>query len=153
MVMAPKSNSPTNTGHRNEVAAQRSNALLMIPFLNLAEHRQDGGAIVMTRRGHGNPVYQTHGWTRASKTNSRPARATKPRFVLTPLVLSPGAVPVVADVEQVRSSPELAIISAIAYGKGKHTLAVALAAFEAARGLDEWTRRAITVQTAEELFD
>jgi hypothetical protein len=41
-----------------------------------------------------------------------------PGFVLTPMVLGPGEIPVVTDVAQARQQPELALLSTLAHGEG-----------------------------------
>lgn len=55
-----------------------------------------------------------------------------------PLVLGPGAVPVISDLDDARRAPELAVLSAMAHGKGDIETAVqiALAASTAAHELD-----------------
>ena len=57
---------------------------------------------------------------------------------LQPLVLGPGSVPVVEDVDVARRAPELAVLSAMVHGGGSVDTAVkvALAAATAAHGLD-----------------
>jgi hypothetical protein len=58
----------------------------------------------------------------------------------TPLVLGPSGIPEVVDAEQALADPELAVLSAIAYGKDADTqksVQIALAAQLASRGLDE----------------
>jgi hypothetical protein len=49
---------------------------------------------------------------------ARPIELGQPGFALTPLVLGPSAVPVVASEEQVRAAPALAVLSAMAHGRG-----------------------------------
>lgn len=67
---------------------------------------------------------------------AKPIETGHPGFVLRPLVLGPDAVPIVTEPEQAEAMPELAVLSAIAHGRGEHGFAVALAALAAARGLD-----------------
>jgi hypothetical protein len=47
-----------------------------------------------------------------------------PGFVLTPVVLGPAQVPVLADAEAARGSPELAVLSALAHGGGPEQVGV-----------------------------
>jgi hypothetical protein len=60
-----------------------------------------------------------------------------PGSSFTPLVLGPGAVPWVTDVEEARRSPELAVLSAQAHGESEQAIEVAVAALAAAAGLDD----------------
>ena len=58
----------------------------------------------------------------------------------TPLVLGPSGIPEVIDVQEALADPELAVLSAMAYGKGADTqksVQIALAAQLASHGLDE----------------
>ena len=57
--------------------------------------------------------------------------------VLVPTVLGPDAVPLVTDAAQARRVPELAVLSALAHGRGPRADEVALAACDAAATLDE----------------
>lgn len=61
-----------------------------------------------------------------------------PGFRVQPLVLGPDAVPIVADVDEARGAPELAVLSAMAHGKDSLEIAVqvAMAAATAAHELD-----------------
>lgn len=61
-----------------------------------------------------------------------------PGVSMQPLVLGPSAVPVVADLDEAREAPELAVLSAMAHGKDvvETAVQVALAATTAAHGLD-----------------
>jgi hypothetical protein len=70
------------------------------------------------------------------------ARCAKPIVVgpgstIGPLVLGPGAVPVITEPEAARSMPELAVLSAMAHGQSEAGPAVAQAALAGAAGLDE----------------
>ena len=58
-------------------------------------------------------------------------------FALRPYVLGPGSVPVVTEAKRAQAAPELAVLSALAHGKGERGLEVAVAAVAAAAGLDE----------------
>ena len=60
-------------------------------------------------------------------------------FVLTPLVLGPGAVPIVTEQAAAVEAPELAVLSAMAHGGDREDIAVpiAWAALRAVDGLDE----------------
>ncbi|HSN96839.1 MAG TPA: hypothetical protein VLS89_01030, partial [Candidatus Nanopelagicales bacterium] len=73
---------------------------------------------------------------------SRSIDTGHPGLTLTPLVLGPEVVPVVTDAEQARASPELAVLSAMAHGKGEAGAAIGVAFLKAAGGLDE-DRRAV----------
>ena len=68
---------------------------------------------------------------------AEPIELGHPGHRLTPLVLGPDAVPVVANADRARSAPELAVLSAMAHGAGPDGLEVALTALGAAVGLDE----------------
>ncbi|AKT38687.1 hypothetical protein [Chondromyces crocatus] len=59
-----------------------------------------------------------------------------PGCVLRPLVLGPRGIPLVTEVEQARSQPELAVMSALAHGKGEAGVAIGKAFLQAAAGLD-----------------
>jgi len=63
-------------------------------------------------------------------------RPGHPGWVLRPLVLGPGSVPVVTDKEQAKAMPELSVLSAMAHGKSEHGFAIALAALAASHSLD-----------------
>lgn len=67
----------------------------------------------------------------------QPIELGHPGFVLRPLVVGPDAVPLVADEEQARARPELAVLSAMAHGHGDRALEVALAASAAVADLDD----------------
>jgi hypothetical protein len=68
-----------------------------------------------------------------------PIALGQPGFVLTPLVLGPGAVPIVTEQAVAAEAPELAVLSAMAHGRDREDLAVSIAcaALDAVRGLDE----------------
>ena len=68
-----------------------------------------------------------------------PIAVGPPGFVLTPLVLGPGAVPIVTEEAVAAEAPELSVLSAMAHGRDREDIAVpiARAALETARGLDE----------------
>ncbi len=68
---------------------------------------------------------------------AQPIEIGAPGFVLRPLVLGPDGVPVIVDAERAKQAPELAVLSAIAYGESEHALPVALAALAAAAALDD----------------
>jgi hypothetical protein len=67
----------------------------------------------------------------------RPIELGPPGLVFTPQVLGPEAVPAVRDEEQAQKAPELAVLSAMAHGRGDPQTAeeVARAAIAAATGL------------------
>ncbi len=62
-----------------------------------------------------------------------------PGLVLQPLVLSATTAPAVTDAEQARTSPELAVLSALLHGRGDpgRAVAIATAALDAAACLDD----------------
>jgi hypothetical protein len=72
-----------------------------------------------------------------AKWCSRPIEVGPGWPPLVPCVLAPGSVPLVTDPTVAKQAPELAVLSAQAYGKGKQGLKVALAALGATVGLDE----------------
>ncbi len=72
-----------------------------------------------------------------AKWCSAPIELGHPGCVLRPLVLGPDGLPVVTNAKQATLSPELALLSVVAHGRGKHGLAVAVAVLAAAAGLDE----------------
>lgn len=60
-----------------------------------------------------------------------------PNLSLTPFVIGPSSAPVIAKAEMARAMPELAVLSAMAHGRSKAGLKVALAALAGAAGLEE----------------
>ena len=70
-------------------------------------------------------------WARA------PISLGHPGLTLQPVVLGPSQIPLVTDRAEARRFPELAVLSAIAHGKGPHGFDVALATMHAAARLDE----------------
>lgn len=60
-----------------------------------------------------------------------------PRSAIGPFVLGPRAVPVITAPEQARAMPELAVLSAMAHGRSKIGLKVAVAALAGVAGLEE----------------
>jgi hypothetical protein len=66
-----------------------------------------------------------------------PIATGHPGWVLVPLVLGPGVVPVVRDAGVAGLSPELAVLSVMLHGHGDDAIAVASAALTAARSLDD----------------
>lgn len=60
-----------------------------------------------------------------------------PGSTIKPFVVGPQAVPVIRDVEEANRDPELAVLSAMAHGKEEVGLAIATAAFDACRHLDD----------------
>jgi hypothetical protein len=66
-----------------------------------------------------------------------PIATGHPGWVLAPLVLGPQAVPVVRDAGVAGVSPELAVLSVMLHGHGRHALAVAEAALAASRDLED----------------
>jgi hypothetical protein len=65
-----------------------------------------------------------------------PIETGQPGCPFVPMVLGPGAIPYVTDLEQASKAPELAVLSALAHGQEEEGAKVALAAIGAARGLD-----------------
>jgi hypothetical protein len=62
---------------------------------------------------------------------AQPIEIGHPGFSLTPLVLGPSAVPVLTSLEQARNGPpELAVLSAVAHGRGEQGLEVSRTAFD-----------------------
>ena len=72
-----------------------------------------------------------------AKWASTPIDTGQPGSPFVPLVIGPGAVPVVADAEQARSRPELAVLSALAHGHEPVGLQVAMVVLGLAGGLNE----------------
>ena len=72
-----------------------------------------------------------------AKWASTPIDIGQPGSRLVPLVIGPGAVPVVTDAEQARLRPELAVLSALAHGQEPVGLEVAMAVLGLAGGLNE----------------
>jgi hypothetical protein len=68
---------------------------------------------------------------------AKPIETGHPRFALTPLVMGPGAVPVVVDEAEATRAPELAVLSLLVHGHAPEALDIARAALAGARGLDE----------------
>lgn len=62
---------------------------------------------------------------------------TGPGNSFVPLVVGPEKVPLVTQREEARRAPELAVLSAVAHGKGKRAEEVAVTALFAAAGLDK----------------
>jgi hypothetical protein len=77
--------------------------------------------------------------SRVGRWSARPIELGHPGFVLAPLVVGPEAVPVVTDPAEARRAPELAVLSALAHGRGPVGLEVAQAALNAAQagGLED----------------
>ena len=67
----------------------------------------------------------------------RPIPLGHPGFVLTPLVLGPDELPVVADPERARARPELAVLSALAHGRSPRGEAIGRAALMGFASLDD----------------
>lgn len=68
---------------------------------------------------------------------AKPIETGHPGFTLTPQVLGPDEVPVVTDPEIADQDPEVALLSVVAHGHGKHGLAIAKAVLVAVDKLDE----------------
>jgi Domain of unknown function (DUF4351) len=68
---------------------------------------------------------------------ARPIETGIPGFVLWPPVLGRAAVPVVTDAAEAARRPELAVLSAMAYGEGEQGAAIAAAVLPAIRVLDD----------------
>jgi len=75
---------------------------------------------------------------------ARPIVTLQPGFPLAPLVLDHARVPVIASLEDAQRAPELAVLSALAHGRGERAREVALAAVLAARDLDDAKRTLYT---------
>lgn len=58
-------------------------------------------------------------------------------FVLKPYVLGPDGIPVITEEDEARRSPEMAVMSTLAHGRGEQAYQVAAAALGAALGLDD----------------
>lgn len=74
---------------------------------------------------------------RVARWAARPIELGPPGFVLTPDVLGPEAVPLVTDDAVAAREPELAVLSAMAHGRGRHARQVASAALGALGRVDE----------------
>jgi hypothetical protein len=68
---------------------------------------------------------------------ARPIELGHPGWVLRPMVVGPAAVPEIVDPVRAAQTPELAVLSAIAHGRGARGLDIALAVVAAAAGLDD----------------
>ncbi|MHB8879845.1 MAG: hypothetical protein ACYC8T_39655 [Myxococcaceae bacterium] len=68
---------------------------------------------------------------------SKPIATGQPGSPFVPLVMGPDGVPWVTDAAQAKNAPELAVLSALAHGQEEGALPVAMAALEAALGLDD----------------
>jgi hypothetical protein len=68
---------------------------------------------------------------------ARPVDSGGPGMVLTPLVLGPGHVPMVTDPDQARRHPELAVLSALAHGRGPDPGPVLEAMLAGLGGIDQ----------------
>jgi hypothetical protein len=79
-------------------------------------------------------VVTTH---RAVATRSAQPIVLGPGSVITPLVLGPGSVPIITAPEVAQAMPEVAVLSAMAHGRSKAGLKVALAALAGLAGLEE----------------
>jgi hypothetical protein len=104
------------------------------------------GYLVAARRRHRcpcvlavvTPVRRVARWAR------EPIDLGHPGLVLTPLVIGPDDIPVVIDEQLAVHDPELAVLSALAHGRGKSSGDVARAAFAAVRPLDDERGRVYT---------
>ncbi len=67
---------------------------------------------------------------------AQPIELGHPGFVLQPLVAGPDAIPVIVDEQAAREDPELAVLSAMAHGRGEVGQSIAQAVMEAVVGLD-----------------
>jgi hypothetical protein len=88
-------------------------------------HRCDAVLVVVT------PSAKVAAWA------SRPIALGHPGIALQPIVLGPGAVPVVSDPAEAIRVPELAVLSAMVHGQGEAAADIARAASAAMRGLDD----------------
>lgn len=68
---------------------------------------------------------------------ARPIPLGHPGFALTPLVLGPTELPVITDREEAARSPELAVLSALAHGRGPQAEAIGRAAIAVVDRLDD----------------
>jgi len=75
---------------------------------------------------------------------AKPIDTGQPRVPFAPLVIGPGAVPYVSDLEEAKRAPELAVLSALAHGQEEAGVKVALAAIGAADTLDDQQGRLYT---------
>ncbi len=78
---------------------------------------------------------------RVERWAAEPIEIGHPSFVLVPLVLGPSNVPALVDREQAQAIPELAVLSAVVHGRGKHALEVALRAIDAAGAIEPDKRK------------
>ena len=67
----------------------------------------------------------------------RPIALGHPGFVLQPIVLGPEGIPLIDDVEQARGDVRLAVLSAMAHGRGARGYDVGLAALRALARVDD----------------
>jgi hypothetical protein len=77
---------------------------------------------------------------RVERWAGSPIAIGHPGFVLVPLVLGPSNVPVL-NREQAQAIPELAVLSAVVHGHGKHAVEGALRAIEAALAIEPEKRK------------
>jgi hypothetical protein len=70
---------------------------------------------------------------------ARPVETGQPGWTFAPLVLGPGAVPIVTDRAVARAAPELAMLSVLSHGQGALGAEVAMAALSIVPALDEDT--------------
>jgi hypothetical protein len=75
---------------------------------------------------------------------SEPIASLQPGSPFTPLVLGPSSMPLVTSETEAKATPELAVLSAIAHGRGAHALEVGRAALSAAARLDDDRRSVYT---------
>jgi len=68
---------------------------------------------------------------------ARPIELGHPGWVLCPVVVGPAAVPEIVDAAVALQTPELAVLSAIAHGRGKRGLEIASAVLAAVAHLDD----------------
>jgi hypothetical protein len=68
---------------------------------------------------------------------AKPIDTGQPGSPFRPLVLGPGAVPYVTNIEEARHAPELAVLSTLAHGKEPEGVRIALVAAGVTSGLDE----------------
>ncbi|AKT37650.1 hypothetical protein [Chondromyces crocatus] len=68
---------------------------------------------------------------------AKPIEMGHPGFVMTPLVLGPGNIPLMIDIERARAAPELVVLSAMAHGQGVAGEAIGRTFLQVADGLEQ----------------
>ncbi|AKT35965.1 hypothetical protein [Chondromyces crocatus] len=70
-----------------------------------------------------------------ARWSAAPIDLGPPRWVLEPYVLGPKSMPLITDSAEAKARPEVAVLSAMAHGRGSDGLAIGIAALAAAAGL------------------